>query len=72
MNDDIKIVNSLEESGLLIKGISKTIKNETKEQKWGYLKMLLSTLGVSLLGNLLISKGTIRSGEGTVRAGHDF
>ena len=64
----IKIVKSLEESGLLIKDVSETIKNEAKEQKVGFLGMLLGTLGASLLGNLLIGKSTIRSGEGTVRA----
>ena len=74
----MKIVNSFEESGLLIKGVRKTIKNESKEQKGGFLKMLLGTLGASLLGNLLVGKGliatsqgqeTIRAGEGTLRAG---
>ena len=48
----MKIVKSLEESGLLIKGIRETIKNEEKEQKGGFLEMLLGTLGASLLGNL--------------------
>ena len=52
MNDAMKIVNSLEESGLLIKGISETVKNKAKEQKWGLLGMLLDTLGATLLGNL--------------------
>ena len=72
MNDIMKIVKSLEESGLLIKGLSETIKNEAKQQKGGFLGMLLVTLGTSLLGNLLTGKCTIRSGEGTVRAGHNF
>ena len=72
MNDITKIVKSLEESGLLIKGNSKTIKNEAKELKGGFLGMLLSTLGASLLGNLLTGKGTITVGEGTFRAGQDF
>ena len=72
MNDVIKIIKSLEESGLLIKGVSETIKNEAKEQKGGFLGMLLGTLGASLLGNLLTGKGTIKAGEGTVRAGQDF
>ena len=57
---------SLEESGLLIKGISKTTKNEAKEQKGGFLGMLLRILGASLLGNLLTGKGTIRAGNTTV------
>ena len=69
MNDIMKIVKSLEESSLLIKGVSETIKNEAKEQKDGFLGRLLVTLDGSLLGNLLISKGTIRAGEGTVRVG---
>ena len=72
MNDIIKIVKSLEESGLLIKGVSKTIKNEGKEQKGGFLGMLLGTLGAGLLRNLLTGKGTIRAGKGTIRAGENF
>ena len=63
MNDIMKIVKSLEEQGLLIKGISKTIENEAKEQKGGFLGMLLGTLVASLLGNLLTDKGAIRSGQ---------
>ena len=79
MNDIMKILKSLEESDLLIKGISKAIKNETKGEKGRFLRMLLSTLGASLLGNLLASKDTIRAdegtigaAEGTIRAGQDF
>ena len=72
MNDIMKIVKCLEESGLLIKGIRETIKNETKEQKGGFLGMFLETLGASLLGNLLIGKGKIRVGEGTFRGGENF
>ena len=68
----IKIVKSLEESGLLIKGVSETIKNEAKEQKGEFLGMLLETLGASLLGNLLTSKDTIRAGKGTIRAGENL
>ena len=64
MNYIMKIVKSLEESGLLIKGISETIKNESKKQRGGFLGMLLDTLGASLLGNLLTRKSTIRAGEG--------
>ena len=59
MNDIMKIVRSLEESGLLIKGVSETIKNETKEQKRGFLGILLASLGASLLGNLLTGKDKI-------------
>ena len=72
MNDIMKIVKSLEESGLLIKGVSETIKNEAKEQKGGFLGMLLGTLGASLLANLLTGTGKIRAGEGTIRAGKNF
>ena len=72
ISDIMKIVKSLEESGLLIKRVSETIKNEAEEQKRGFLGMLLGTLGASLLGNLLTGKRTIRTGEGTVRAGQDF
>ena len=63
MNDVMKIVKSFEESGLLIKGVSETIKNDAKEQKGGFLGISLSTLGASLLGNLLAGKGTIRVGQ---------
>ena len=72
MNDVIKIRKSLEESRLLIKAVSETIKNEAKEHKGGFLGMLIGTLGASLLGNLLTGKGTITEGEGTVRAGKKF
>ena len=57
MTDIIEIVESLEGSGLLLKGVSKTIQNEAKEQKGGFLSMLLGTLGASLLGNILAGKG---------------
>ena len=63
MNDIIKIVKSLEESGLLTKGVSETIKNEAKEQKEGFLGILLGTLDASSLGNILTDKGTIRAGK---------
>ena len=56
MEDIMKIVKSLEASGLLIKGVGETIKNEAKEQKRGFIGMLLETLGASLLGNLLTEK----------------
>ena len=64
MNDIMKIVQALEDSNILLKGVTKTIKNETKEQKGGFLSMLLGTLGTSLLGNLLPRKGIIRAGPG--------
>ena len=67
MNDIMKIIKALEKSGILLKGVSKTIKNETKEQRGGFLSMLLGTLGASLLGNLLTGgKGIMRAGEGSV------
>ena len=53
MNDIVKIIEALENSGILLKGVNKTIENETKEQRGGFLSMLLGTLGASLLGNLL-------------------
>ena len=69
MNDIIKIIETLENSGILLKGVTKTIENETKEQRGGFLSILLGTLGASLLGNLLTGKGMMRAGEGIVRAG---
>ena len=80
MKDIMKIIKALENSGILFKGVSKTIKNETKEQRGGFLSMLLGTLGASLLGNLLTGgkgnvastakgKGIIKAGDGIVRAG---
>ena len=72
INDIMKMVNSLEESALLIKGVSETIQNEAKEKKGKFLSMLLGTLGASLLGYLLTGKGTIRAGENTIRTGQDF
>ena len=64
VNDIIKIVQALEDSNILLKGVTKTIKNETKKQKGGFLSMLLGTLGGSLLGNLLVGKGIVRAGSG--------
>ena len=75
MNDIMKIVQALEDSNILLKGVTKTIKNETEEHKGGFLSMLLGTLGDSLLGNLLTGKGIVRAGSGNkkgkgiVRAG---
>ena len=70
INDIMKIIEALESSGILLKGVSKTIENETKEQRGGFLSMLLGTLGASLLGNLLTGgKGIMRVGDGIVRAG---
>ena len=63
MEDIMKIVKSLEDSGLLSKGVSETIQNEAKGQKGGFFSMLLGTLGASLLGNMLAGKGIIRAGK---------
>ena len=60
----MKIVQVLEDSNILLKGVTKTIKNEAKDQKAGCLNMLLDTLGASLLGNLLTQKGIVRTGSG--------
>ena len=64
IEDIIKIVKSLEGSGLLLKGVTETVQNEVKEQKGGFLSMLLGTLGASLLGNLLTGRGINRAGKG--------
>ena len=61
IEDIIKIVKSLEDCGLLIKGVTETVQNEVKEQKGGFLSMLLGTLGASLLGNLLTGRGIYRA-----------
>ena len=80
MNDMMKIIEALEDSNVLLKGFTKTIKNETKKQKGWFLIMLLGTsLGASLLGNLLTGNGIVRAGsgydskqgKGIVRAGYD-
>ena len=74
MQDLLKIVQSLEDSGILLDGITETVKNEIKEQKGGFLSMFLVTLGASLLGDLLtknlLGRCVIRAGEGTIRAGY--
>ena len=70
MEDIIKIIKSLEDSGLLLKGVTETVQNEVKEQKGRFVSMLLGTLGASLLGNILTGQGINRAGEGAVRAGY--
>ena len=79
INGVIKIVKSLEDSGLLLKGVTETVQNKVKKQKGGFLSMLLGTLYARLLGNLLTgkgiyragkSKGINRAGEGVLRAGY--
>ena len=72
MKDIMKIIKYLEESELLIKGVSETIKNEAKELNEGFIGMLWGTLGASLLGNILTCKGTSRAGKGTIRADQNF
>ena len=67
--DLIKIVKSLKDSGLLLKGVTETLQNDVKEQKGGFLSMLLGRLGASFLGNLLTGKGVNKKGKGTNRAG---
>ena len=72
----MKIVQALEDSNILLEGVTKTIKNETKEPKERFLSMLLGTVGASLLGNILAGKGLVRAGSGNkngkgiVRAGY--
>ena len=63
----LKIVKSLEDSGLLLKGVGETIKDEANEQRSGFLSMLLGTLGASLFSNMLAGKGVIRAGEGNAK-----
>ena len=72
MEDIIKIIKSLEDSGLLLKGVTETVQNDIKEQKGKFLSMSLGTLGVDLLGNLLTGKGIYRAGKrkGILRAGY--
>ena len=67
MDDIMKVIKSLEESGLLVKSVCETIKNETKQQKGGFLSMVLGTLGASLV-NLLTGKLIMRTSEGTIIA----
>ena len=74
MDDILKIVKSLEDSGVLLKGVSETIQHESKEQRGGFLSMLLGTSGASLLGDILSKglsgKGVIRAGEGAIGTGY--
>ena len=74
MDDILKIFKSVENSGVLLNGVSETIQHEAKEQRGGFLSILLGTLGASLLGDVLSKglsgKGVIRAGEGEIRAGH--
>ena len=74
MDDFLKIVKSLEDSEVLLKGVSETIQHDAKEQRGGFLSILLGTLGAPLLGDVLSKglsgRGVIRAGEGTIRAGY--
>ena len=70
MKETIKIVKSLEDSGMLPEGASETIQNEAKEKNGGFPSMLLGTLGPSLLRNVLAVKGINTAGEGVIRAGY--
>ena len=70
MEHIIKIVKSLEDSCLLLKRVNETIQNKSKEQKGGFLTMLLDTLGASLLGNILAGREINGAGEGVIRAGY--
>ena len=74
IEDIVKIVKSLEDSGLLLKGVTEIVQNEVKEQKGGFLSTVLATLGANLLGDLLIGnikgKGILRAVEGVLRAGY--
>ena len=74
MGDILKIVKSLEDSGVLLKGVSEKIQHKAKEKRGGFLSMLVGILGASLLGDVLSKglsgKGVIRAGEGTIRAGY--
>ena len=72
INDIMKTVKSPKQFGLMIKVVSKTIKNEAKEQKGGIFSVLLGTSGASLLENLLTSIDTIRTGKGTIKPGQGF
>ena len=64
MNEIMKIVQVLEDSNILLKGLTKTIKSKEKERKRGFLSMLLGTLGASLLGNMLAGKEIVRADSG--------
>ena len=79
MDDITKTVEYLEESGLLLKAFSETSKNESNEQQCGFLGTSLGTLGASLLGRILATKGVIKGGNSAIRgvvgrnrAGKDF
>ena len=75
MEDILKVIRSPRDSRLLLEGVSETIKNKSKEQKRGFLSIILGTLGASLLGNTLAGKGVVRAGydskgKGTIKVGY--
>ena len=72
MEDISKIVRSLEDYGLLLEGVSETVKIEAKEQKGGFFNMLLGTLGARLLGSTLAGKGVVRAGKEQLEVAMDF
>ena len=76
LNNLLEVIKTLEKNSILLDGITATVKNEVKEQKGGFLSILLGTLGSSLLGDLLTKnlsgRGVIRAGEGTIRAGYEY
>ena len=72
LEDILKIVKSLEDSGIIVKGASDVIKNDAKQESGGFLSMLLGTLAVSLLSNMLTGEGVKRAGEETVEPGCGF
>ena len=71
LNDPLEVIESLKKNGILLDGITETLKTEVKEQKGGFLSMLIGTLGASLLGNMLAGRGVIRAGKGAIRAGYE-
>ena len=71
MNDILRLVKSLEDSGVLLKVVNETIKTEAEEQKGGFFSMLLSTLGASVSENILTGKWVIIAGDGAIRAGYE-
>ena len=72
MKEIMKIIKSLEDSELLIKGVTQTIENETKLQRGGLLGMLVGKKTELLLGNMFSGKGVIRAGNGVTRTGQGF
>ena len=70
LNDLLKVIKSLENSGILYHGITETVKDEVKEQKGGFLSTLLSVVASALLSSMLSGKGVTRAGEGTIRAAY--